>query len=216
MPEVFIAGVRYVVPISPPSGDAGDNLKVNTYIWNSQNLAWEASTGGGGEVTGTVEVSNFPATQPVSGSVSVSNLPETQPISGSVSVSNLPETQPVSGSVAVSGSVNVGNFPATQPMSAAALPLPSGAATSAYQATLESLIETLQELNHRLAPLGGAVAMVGGQSLRTLVLGTAAVSGPQTSAEFIAAHHLGGRNYPIAVALHNIAAQANINNVTAA
>lgn len=35
-----------------------------------------------------------------SGSVSVSNLPATQPVSGSVSVSNLPATQPVSGSVA--------------------------------------------------------------------------------------------------------------------
>lgn len=122
----------------------------------------------------------------------------------------------VDGSVAVSGSVSVSNFPATQPISVAALPLPSGAATSAYQATLESLIDTLHELSQRLAPLGGAVAMVGGQSLRTLVLGTVAVSGPQTSAQFIAAYNLAGRNWPIAMALHNMAAQANINNVTAA
>ena len=52
--------------------------------------------------SGTVAVSNFPATQPVSGSVSVS--------SGSVAVTNLPATQTVSGTVAVS------NFPATQPV----------------------------------------------------------------------------------------------------
>ena len=76
-------------------------------------------------VSGTVSVGNFPATQevtgtfwqatqPVSGSVSVSNFPATQPVSGSVSVSNFPATQPVSGSVTVSGTVDVGNFPATQ------------------------------------------------------------------------------------------------------
>jgi hypothetical protein len=90
-------------------------------------------------VSGTVAVSNLPATQPVSGSVSVSNLPATQPISGSVAVSNFPATQPVSGSVGVnnwpanqpvtgtfwpatqpvSGTVAVSNFPATQPVSGA-------------------------------------------------------------------------------------------------
>jgi hypothetical protein len=74
----------------------------------------------------SVEVSNFPATQPVSGEVSVSNLPATQPVSGEVSVSNFPATQPVSGEVSVSnlpatqpvsGEVSVSNFPATQPVS---------------------------------------------------------------------------------------------------
>lgn len=59
--------------------------------------------------SGSVSVSNFPATQPVSGSVSVSNLPGTQPVSGSVSVSNFPATQPVSGTF----------FPTTQPISTA-------------------------------------------------------------------------------------------------
>lgn len=87
-------------------------------------------------VSGTVAVSNLPATQPVSGSVLVSNLPATQPISGTVAVSNFPATQPVSGSVGinnwpanqpvtgtfwpatqpVSGTVAVSNFPATQPV----------------------------------------------------------------------------------------------------
>jgi hypothetical protein len=87
------------------------------------------------QYSGSVSVSNFPATQPVSGSVSVSNFPATQPVSGSVSVSNTslavtgdfyPATQPVSGSISVSnlpatqpvsGSVSVSNFPATQPVS---------------------------------------------------------------------------------------------------
>lgn len=110
------------------------------------------------------------------------------------------------------------------PVSASTLPLPSGAATSAkqdsaiaLQGTLESLVDTLHELVQRLAPLGGAISMVGGQALRVSYGGgTFAVSGPQTSAQFIAAYHVAGTNYPFAVALHNMAAQANINNVTAA
>jgi hypothetical protein len=44
-----------------------------------------------------------------------------------VAVSNFPVTQPVSGTIAVS------NLPATQPVSAVALPLPTGASTSAKQ-----------------------------------------------------------------------------------
>lgn len=55
-----------------------------------------------------VDVTNFPATQPVSGTVSVNNFPATQPVSGTVNVGNFPGTQPVS------GTVSVGNFPATQ------------------------------------------------------------------------------------------------------
>lgn len=65
------------------------------------------------DVDGTLSIDNFPATQPISGSVSVSNLPATQAVSGAVSVSNFPATQPVSGSVSVS------NFPASQTVSGA-------------------------------------------------------------------------------------------------
>lgn len=54
------------------------------------------SGSGTGTVTGTVAVSNFPATQPVSGTVAVSNLPATQPVSGTISVGNFPATQPAS------------------------------------------------------------------------------------------------------------------------
>ncbi len=68
------------------------------------------STLNGAKQSLDVNVSNFPATQPVSGSVSVSNFPATQPVSGSVSAnitnSSIPvtgtffqTTQPVSGSV---------------------------------------------------------------------------------------------------------------------
>jgi hypothetical protein len=67
----------------------------------------------------SVEVTNFPATQPVSGTVNVGNFPSSQVVSGSVSVSNLPSTQPVSGTISLTSGnvVNVGNLPSTQPIS---------------------------------------------------------------------------------------------------
>lgn len=88
-------------------------------------------------VSGTVAVSNLPATQAVSGTVSVGNFPATQPVSGTVTVGNasipvtgtfFQATQPVSVAAAVTvaqataanlnatvtGTVSVGNFPATQ------------------------------------------------------------------------------------------------------
>jgi hypothetical protein len=85
------------------------------------------------DVTGSVSVSNFPATQPVSGSVSVSNFPATQAVSGTF----WQATQPVSGTF----------FQATQPVSAASLPLPSGAATDAK---LDSIITAIGSTNTKL------------------------------------------------------------------
>ena len=69
--------------------------------------------------------------------VTVSNLPGTQAVSGAVSVSNLPALQPVSGSVSVS------NFPATQSVTAAAWPLPAGAAADASLGTIGTSPPTL-------------------------------------------------------------------------
>lgn len=71
-------------------------LNSNMFAPLSRSIITGETTGGGGgyvnvkvnpsgalvaDVTGSVSVSNFPATQPVSGSVSVSNFPATQPIS---------------------------------------------------------------------------------------------------------------------------------------
>ena len=75
-------------------------------------------------VSGSITVSNFPATQPVSGSVSVSNFPASQAVTGTF----FQATQPVSLT-----STTITNFPATQAISAAALPLPTGASTSLNQ-----------------------------------------------------------------------------------
>jgi len=88
-------------------------------------------------VSGTVAVSS------VAGTVSVDGSGVTQPVSGSVSVSNFPATQTVDGTVAVSGTVSVDGSGVTQPVSAAALPLPSGASTSALQTSGNTSLATI-------------------------------------------------------------------------
>jgi hypothetical protein len=50
-------------------------------------------------VSGSVTVSNLPATQPVSGTVNVGNLPGSQTVDGTVDVGNFPSSQTVDGSV---------------------------------------------------------------------------------------------------------------------
>ena len=112
--------IRILIYDPTPTG-SGPTSNVAVTNWPaSQNINGAVS------VTGEVEVKNDAGNPlPVSGSVSVSNFPATQavtgtfwqatqPVSGSVSVSNFPATQPVSGAVTVSGTVDVGNFPATQ------------------------------------------------------------------------------------------------------
>lgn len=76
--------------------------------------------------TQVTAVNNFPAVQPVSGTVAVSNFPATQPVSGTVTANQ--------GTGGVSA-WKVDGSAVTQPVSAAALPLPAGASTSANQAT---------------------------------------------------------------------------------
>jgi hypothetical protein len=77
------------------------------------------------EISGSVEVTNFPNPQ----NVNVENFPATQSISGAVSITNFPASQSITGNVGVTslpsipagtnniGSVNVANFPANQSIS---------------------------------------------------------------------------------------------------
>lgn len=94
----------------------------------------------------TVSVANFPETQTVSGTVALdatalaaiagAATPGTQPVSGPLTDAQLrasPVAVAVDGTVAVSGTV---------PVSAAALPLPTGAATEATLATVAGTIAT--------------------------------------------------------------------------
>lgn len=110
-------------------------------------------------VSGTVSVSNFPATQTVSGTVSVSNLPATQAVSGTVSVANFPATQTVSGTVTVSN-------PTADPETGLA-----------KDATLASILAALSD---KLAE-GGTVALDAAslaalETINATVSGTVAVS----------------------------------------
>lgn len=80
------------------------------------------------------------------------------------------------------------------------------------ETTLNSLIESLQELTQRLAPLAGAMANTA--QLR-VVAGSTAVTGPITSANSIAEKAVAGAMYTMRVAKENLTAiQSNINNVS--
>ena len=85
--------------------------------------------------------------------------------------------------------------------------------------TLNSLVETLQELIQRLAPIAGAVANTAQlRVIGSVVVTTApstAVTGPITSANSIAEKAVGGIMYPEKMSNTNIAVTlANINNVS--
>jgi len=95
---------------------------------------------------------------PVSGSVSVSNFPATQPVSGPLTDAQL---RAADVKVSLDGeSVSVSNFPATQPISAASLPLPTGAAT---ETTLANLPDTLANALFMLRNMLGYLEVLGTQ-----------------------------------------------------
>ncbi len=77
-------------------------------------------------------------------------------------------TQQVCGSLTVSGSVSVSNFPATQPVSAAALPLPSGAATAAKQPALGTAGTASTDVLSVQGIAGGIALPVSNSSLANL------------------------------------------------
>lgn len=100
-----------------------------------------------------------------------------------VSINNLPTT------MAVTGTVSVSNLPATQPVSAAALPLPVGAATSAAQVTGNASLASVDSKT----PAVGQVNMAGSSPV---VLAsnhtTIAVAGSVTVSNFPATQPISG------------------------
>jgi len=92
------------VTVTPTPGSVQDT--------NLTKVAGTAvATGTGASDAGTQRVV-LSSDSSISGSVSVSNFPATQPVSGSVSVSNFPATQPVSGTV--TANAGTGNFTVAQ------------------------------------------------------------------------------------------------------
>jgi hypothetical protein len=84
-------------------------------------------------------VRNIPSgTQPISGSVAVSNFPATQPVSGTLAATQSGTWTVQPGNTANTTAWKVDGSAVTQPVSASSLPLPTGAAISANQATLKS------------------------------------------------------------------------------
>lgn len=114
----------------------------------------------GGNST-AVKVDGSAVTQPVSGTVAVSNFPATQPVSGTVAATqsgtwtvqpgNTANTTPWlmtinqggnSATVTGANALKVDGSAVTQPVSAASLPLPAGAATSALQTQISGQLPT--------------------------------------------------------------------------
>lgn len=100
----------------------------------------------------------------------------------------------------------------------------TGGATSENQTsqitlatTLNSLIETLQELSQRLLPLAGAMSPTAQLRVLQTSVPSTAVTGPITSAQSIAEKAVGGILFTEKIAITNLTAtQANINNVVPA
>lgn len=114
---------------SPPTYVNGTNNPLSLDLAGNLRTSLLTALPAGSNSIGTVNVGNFPATQPVSGTVTANQggtwnvgVTGTVDVSGStVSVTNFPATQPVSGTVTAnqggSWTVGVNNFPATQPVS---------------------------------------------------------------------------------------------------
>jgi len=86
--------------------------------------------------------------------------------------------------------------------------------TSTPIAITSTLIETLQELSQRLAPLAGIVANTAQLRVIQTTVPSTAVTGPITSAQSIAEKNVAGVSYTTRTATENLAAiQGNINNV---
>lgn len=162
-------------------------------------------------VTGTVEVSNFPVTQPVSGIVAVSSLPTGLATSANQQTDALTDAELRAAAVPVSLSV---------------VPLATGAATATKQdeqtaqlATLNSLIETLSSLVAVLSPLGGAMNS-GAPGLRvTPNAATLPISGSVTAtvaSTVVSSLTNFGTSIPASEMAHDmnnlVATMANINN----
>jgi hypothetical protein len=127
-----VAGIALSTPTawgSVPSGTViGGNVELfagnTSLVADGSGKLYVNINGESVIVSGSVAVTNLPATQPVSLAVA-----PTTPVTGTF----FQGTQPVSLATAPTTPVTGTFFQATQPVSAAALPLPTGAATSANQ-----------------------------------------------------------------------------------
>jgi len=149
-----------------------------------------------------VTVGNFPATQPISGTVSVNNFPATQAVTQSTTpwVDNI--SQFGGASVSLGQKVSASSMPVviasddTVAISAASLPLPTGAATSANQSTIITDLGTIaanQTNGTQLTGLSAGSNIIGSVHIisteGTLTDNSGTTSGtPNTSTQIMAAN----------------------------
>lgn len=99
----------------------------------------------------------------------------------------------------VAGTVAVSNFPATQPVSAAALPLPAGAATDATLAALAAVQDELKTLNDTMLVMLSAILeklprVTGNdQAAVSIEAGSVGISANQTLAALNTINNVGGK-----------------------
>lgn len=109
-----------------------------------------------------VTVKNLPATQPVS-AVSLP-LPTGAATAAAQATTNDALTAiygALAGTLGIAGTVSVSNFPGTQAVTAASLPLPSGAATSALQGTGNATLASILTALGSPLQAGGSVGITG-------------------------------------------------------
>lgn len=145
-----------IAEIGQPTWYKPDNvLQVGIYVWNTNTLAWERSTGGGGSGT-TVSVDNFPATQ----SVSATNLDIRDLVFASDKVDASGSSISISGSVPVTGPLTDAQLRAVAvPVSGTVSASVSGSVTANAGTNLNTSALALES--------GGNLATIAGKDFAT-------------------------------------------------
>ena len=110
MSEAFIGGHRVI--------STGEQA-VAGYVWDTGTLTWVASTASSGGASGNVNVTNTSLAVTQAGAWNINAITTLPAITGTVSVSNFPATQPVSIASMPSTPVTGTFWQATQPVSLA-------------------------------------------------------------------------------------------------
>ena len=169
----------------PPGGAAASTITVTqgTTPWIVAGQGTAGSPASGvvtvqGIAGGTAVPVSIAGTVPVSGSVSVTNFPATQTITGTVAVSNFPATQPVSGTV----TANIGTTGGLQlDTTGAKLNVAQAAALGTNTGPLVQGSVTTAAPTYTTATVNPLSLTTGG-GLRVDVSGSAAPTGAATSA----------------------------------
>jgi cytoskeletal protein CcmA (bactofilin family) len=134
---------------------------------NALKINSDGSINVSGSVSGSVEITNFPADQAIHGSVSVNNLPAIQTITGTVNVSSGTISLPPGASTStlqIAGNVSLASIDTKLtnplPISVGSLPLPTNAATSTLQTSGNNLLNSIDAKLTNPLPVSGSISIV--------------------------------------------------------